>query len=193
MDAHLNLISIYTQLGSFDLALRHYRAGLAINPDHPGLHGRLGVLLIRQHRYDEAAAEFRQALATDPVNAQAHRELGGLAELLHRPEAAMEEYQAALRIEPVDPLSCFRIGRLLLAKGHAGDAGIYFTQALQQESRQPVEMARAIAGEFQKLPSREWAEFLRVAAVQFKGAGRLDLLASLKSALLVRPAPGGPS
>ncbi len=73
--------------GSYDLAVGEYRAVLAIDPQRPGIHFRLGrALLGRAGEGDTetAAKAFAEELRIDPSNGNAAYEL---AELQRRPEA----------------------------------------------------------------------------------------------------------
>lgn len=98
--AHLNLISLYTRLGRYDLAFSHYRSARDLKPDDPELQSRYGFLLLHTGDYNQAAGAFRRALAADPGKIIAHQALGDIAEHRHRPQEALQEYRAALSLDP---------------------------------------------------------------------------------------------
>jgi tetratricopeptide (TPR) repeat protein len=93
--------------GLDDAALKEYRAVVAIDPKRPGIHFRLGrVLLARAERApntagaeSEAMKEFAQELVNDPTNANSayeiaeiHRKAGNLREARTFFETALEHY-----------------------------------------------------------------------------------------------------
>jgi tetratricopeptide (TPR) repeat protein len=109
--------------GMDDGALRDYRAVLALDPRRPGVHFRLGrVLLARSQKEsaqaaDEAAAleAFEQELAVDPTHASAAYEIGELHRKAGRLDNAREFFETALTHYPEFEEARVALGRTLVA------------------------------------------------------------------------------
>jgi tetratricopeptide (TPR) repeat protein len=111
--------------GMDDGALRDYRAVLALDPRRPGVHFRLGrVLLARSQRAtadsgDEAEAlkEFQQELELDPTHANAAYEIGEIHRKAGRLDAAREYFETALKSYPEFEEALVGLGRTLVVLG----------------------------------------------------------------------------
>jgi tetratricopeptide (TPR) repeat protein len=109
--------------GMDDGALRDYRAVLALDPRRPGVHFRLGrVLLARSQRggsdgADEAEAlkAFQQELAVDPTHASAAYEIAELHRKAGRLDNAREFFETALKHYPEFEEARVGLGRTLVA------------------------------------------------------------------------------
>lgn len=93
--------------GSNDVAIREYRQVLSLDPHHPGVHYRLGRVLLARARSsgsadDTAAAlkEFSSELDLDPANANAAYELGEAAHNAGEMVEAERYFRMALRFYP---------------------------------------------------------------------------------------------
>jgi tetratricopeptide (TPR) repeat protein len=93
--------------GSYSLAVIEYRQVLALEPDRPGVHYRLGrTLLARSYQVTsaqdtaEAAKEFEQELQCDPTNANAAYELGEVRRKGGQFDEAQRLFESALRNYP---------------------------------------------------------------------------------------------
>lgn len=93
--------------GSYSLAITEYRQVLALEPDRPGVHYRLGrTLLARSYQGTstqdtaEAAKEFEQELQRDPRNANAAYELGEIRRKSGQFDEAQKLFEAALKNYP---------------------------------------------------------------------------------------------
>jgi tetratricopeptide (TPR) repeat protein len=103
---HLTLGEAYESQKSYDAAVSEYRQVLAIDPQRPGIHYRIGRTLLAlasdtgaSENRDVAKKEFGQELAIDPLNANAMYELadiyrgaGDLATAQHYFEQALQRY-----------------------------------------------------------------------------------------------------
>lgn len=111
--------------GMDDGALRDYRAVLALDPRRPGVHFRLGrVLLARSQRAtagsgDEAEAlkEFQQELELDPTHANAAYEIGEIHRKAGRLDTAREYFETALKSYPEFEEALVGLGRTLVVLG----------------------------------------------------------------------------
>ena len=93
--------------GSYSLSITEYRQVLALEPDRPGVHYRLGrTLLARSHQgasaqdMADAAKEFDQELQRDPTNANAAYEFGELRRKSGQFDEAQKFFEAALKNYP---------------------------------------------------------------------------------------------
>jgi tetratricopeptide (TPR) repeat protein len=112
--------------GLGDAAIREYRQVLTLDPGRPGIHFRLGrVLLSRagqpgsdadaQRSRAEAASEFEQELGLDPTNASAAYELGEMQRQSGQLDKARELFEAAVGHYPEFEEAQVGLGRVLIA------------------------------------------------------------------------------
>jgi tetratricopeptide (TPR) repeat protein len=112
--AHVELISLYGQLGQPIRAEEHFQAAVRLDPHNPKSYFNHGLVLSSQGKFVEAEQAFRNALEIDPQFPGADLNLGNMLEAQgHLPEAAAE-YQKALEISPNDSRAHFVLGRLLV-------------------------------------------------------------------------------
>jgi len=104
---HLAAAEADESQGSYSLSITEYRQVLALEPDRPGVHYRLGrTLLARSHQgasaqdTAEAAKEFDQELQRAPTNANAAYELGELRRKSGQFDQAQRFFEAALKNYP---------------------------------------------------------------------------------------------
>lgn len=116
--------------GLLDEAMSEYRRVLAIAPNRPGIHFRLGrVLLSRsgQAKGDpaaesEALKEFGLELQIDPTNADAAYEIGEMMRKAGQMDKAIESFRRAVEAYPAFEEALVGLGRSLVAAGDAGAA-----------------------------------------------------------------------
>ena len=116
--------------GQLDDAIREYRQVLATAPNRPGLHFRIGrVLLSRsaQGKGDAAAEaeglhEFERELQIDPTNADAAYEIGELRRKAGQLDQAIASFRRAVDAYPGFEEARVGLGRALIAAGDAGAA-----------------------------------------------------------------------
>jgi tetratricopeptide (TPR) repeat protein len=160
--------------GVFDRALSEYRQVLAIDPARPGIHFRLGrVLLARSRQPDadpedlaRATAELEQELKADPSNGNAAYELAEIARKSGEFDRARKWFELAVRYDPGFEEAQLGLGRTLLALSQAELALPHLRQAVTLDAGDDVayySLARAWlalgkAGEHQKA----LAEFQRL-------------------------------
>lgn len=115
VQAQVNLIILYGQVGDFESAEKHYRQAIALNPrQFPDAYYNYGVLLMNAGRLPEAAQAFRQALVVKPAYADAHNNLGYLLESEGKLDAAADEYRKALEAKPDFRQAHFNLARILI-------------------------------------------------------------------------------
>ncbi len=121
----LNAESLETQ-GRWDDAAAEYRAILAKYPNLPGLHYRLGRLILSRPATpatpDDARREFESELKIDPANAGAEFVLGELARQAEQWPEAIKHFTRATQIDPHFTDAFVGLGRACLADGKPLDA-----------------------------------------------------------------------
>src|SRR5437773_7419981 len=90
--------------GKWDQAAREYQAILQQNPREPGVHFRLGRLLLSKPNppptvADDAKKDFQQELEIDPNNAGAEYVLGELARQAQQLDEAIQHFSRASKLD----------------------------------------------------------------------------------------------
>lgn len=114
-------------MGKWKEASEEYRAVLAKDPQMPGIHYRLGRLLLSQPNApptvkDDARREFEAELKIDPSNAGANFVLGELARQAENWPAAIEYFSKATKLDASFADAYLGLGRSLLGANKAADA-----------------------------------------------------------------------
>jgi tetratricopeptide (TPR) repeat protein len=111
---HLAAGEAYESQGDAGLAIAAYRQVAALDPGRPGIHFRLGRVLLSLSP-EEARKEFAQELQVDPTNANAAYELAEL----HRKSGEIEEarrlFELALKNYPDFEEAQVGLGKVLIA------------------------------------------------------------------------------
>jgi tetratricopeptide (TPR) repeat protein len=184
VQAHINLISLYSRAGRSDKAEQHYRAAVAINPNLADSHYNFGVLLVGQERYAEAAEAFLRAARLNPFHAEAHQNYAALIEGEGKLDEAAEHYRKAIENKPGYRLAHFHLGRILVHQGKLAEAVEQFHQTLTPEDEETPRYLYALgatyarAGEVQKA-----THYLRESLKLARALGQTQLAASVESAL----------
>lgn len=90
--------------GKWDLAAKEYRQILAMDPHLPGVHFKMGRLLLSEPNppadaADQAKKEFEQELEIDPSNAGAEYVLGELAGQAQQWDDAIQHFSRAAKLD----------------------------------------------------------------------------------------------
>lgn len=132
--------------GLLDQAIAEYRQVLATAPKRPGLHFRIGrVLLTRAAQGNgdvaaerEAAEAFEQELRIDPTNANAAYELGELQRKSGRLDDAIPYFERAVAAYPDFEEALVGLGRALIAAGRPSAALPHLRHAAAVNPRNEV-------------------------------------------------------
>ena len=113
--------------GQLESALGAYREVLKKNPNHPGIHFRLGRVQLARAAQDataeaEALKEFEQELNLDPTNANAAYEAGELHRKATRFEQAKNLFALAVKYYPDFEDALVGLGRTEVALQHSEQA-----------------------------------------------------------------------
>jgi tetratricopeptide (TPR) repeat protein len=168
----------YESQGDQDLAIAEYRQVLALAPRRPGIHFRLGrVLLARSRQADsqteditDARKEFEQELQIDPTNANAAYELGEIHRKAQRLNEARGAFEIALKQDPEFEEAQLGLGRVLIALelpdlalphlqkaislNPENEVSYYHLSQVHRERGNAAEQQKALA-EFRRLRSRK--------------------------------------
>lgn len=124
--------------GQFEDALRHYRAAIAVFPDHVHAHCNLGNLLFQLGHVDEGIQELRTALSIDRNGAQAQFQLGRMLESKGLAAEAEEHFREALRVAPNYPEAHNSLGLILMQRSDFRGAIEQFSAAIRANSQDPI-------------------------------------------------------
>jgi tetratricopeptide (TPR) repeat protein len=112
--------------GKWDEAIAEYREVLQRNPDLPGIHYRVGRLVLSGPKTDEnkkaAEQEFEAELKVDPSNAGAEYILGELARQDQQFSAAIQHFEHATKLDAGFADAFIGLGRSMLEDGRNADA-----------------------------------------------------------------------
>jgi Flp pilus assembly protein TadD len=114
-------------------AMARFEEALRLDPQHAGALDNLGLVLLRERRYDEARRRFEGAITVDPDNAVALNNLGALELDLGRPAAAVPVLERALAAEPDLPKGIVHrnLGKALVGVGRAADGLVHYDHAVR--------------------------------------------------------------
>jgi tetratricopeptide (TPR) repeat protein len=115
----------FEKRGDLAKAIAEYRVLLARVPDRPGVHYRIGGLLMLQQTEEaamQARKEFEAELLLNPRNASAEFYLGQLSSQTNAPLDAIAHYRRATAIYPGFAEAFAGLGRALLDSGKTAEA-----------------------------------------------------------------------
>ena len=180
VQAHVNLIRLYAQLGQPDKAEEHYRAALAVDPNLAELHHNYGVLLTGLGRSAEATEAFRKAVELNPAHAEAQNNLAYLLMTSGKPDEAAQHYRAALESLPQHRAAHFNLGRILVQQGNLREAIEHLEQTLLPEDEETPRCTYALGAAWARLGNREEAlRYMREARWKATTLGQTELLGSI--------------
>ncbi len=116
---HLAAGNVFESQGDYALAIREYRRVLALDPNRPGIHYRLGRVLLDSKQpgsQAEALKEFEQELALDPTNGSAAYEAGEIYRKMGELGKAQGLLEDALKHDPDLEEAQVEMGRVLIAE-----------------------------------------------------------------------------
>ena len=113
--------------GRSDAAIQEYKEVLALQPNRPGVHYRIGRILLARAKQSaddtaseaEALKEFEQELQIDQTNANAAYEAGEIHRKSARFDKALELFSQAVKHYPDFEEALVALGRTLMSLGKA--------------------------------------------------------------------------
>jgi tetratricopeptide (TPR) repeat protein len=138
MDAEANEVQ-----GKWDQAEKDYRKILDENPRYPGVHFRLGRLLLSKPNpgpdfQDQAKKELQQELETDPADAGAEYVLGELARETQDLPEAIRHFTKATQLNPTFADAYLGLGMSLLAQKSYAEAVAPLQAAVKLQPENPA-------------------------------------------------------
>lgn len=103
--------------GNYEDAVVEYRKALALTPNDPVLHNKLGIAYQTLGRYGQARREYDQALAIRPTYPEAWNNVGTLEHARGRFKQAIAAYRKAVEIKPALATPWKNMGSAFLALG----------------------------------------------------------------------------
>ena len=119
----------YHDLGEFEQAISEYRQAIALNPNSPIIHNRLGVAYSELKQYDAALDAYQKALVLSPMTAEPHYNMGLVYLKQGDLPRAAEAFKRAVAIDAEwgDPYT--GLGEVYLKQGDFGQAARAYKQA----------------------------------------------------------------
>lgn len=133
----------YESQGKWDQAGQEYQKALAKNPDAPGIHFRLGRLLLSKPNpppdvVEQARKEFQAELKIDPSNAGAEYVLGELARHDQNWDDAVQHFSRASKLDPAFGDAFLGLGEALISVRKFSEAVPPLETAVQLEPGNPT-------------------------------------------------------
>ena len=150
----------FEKQGDLKKAIAEYRVLLQRAPGMPGIHYRIGGLILSDASTatsaEEARKEFEEELKIFPDNAGAEYYLGELARQADKLPVAIEHFSRSAKLYPSFAEAHFGLGRSLLDSGKASDAVAPLETAAKLAPDNPT-IHFALATAYQRLGRREEA------------------------------------
>ncbi len=140
--AHELLAEAFESQGKWDDAEKEYRGVLQQDPNLPGIHFRLGRLLLSKpnagpEAANEAKQQFAEELKIDPRNAGAEYVLGEMARQAQQWDEAVGHFSRAVKLDPQFGEAFLGLGMSLNAEKQYADAIVPLETAVKLEPRNP--------------------------------------------------------
>lgn len=190
VQAHINLIKLYAELGQVEKAEEHYRAAIQLDPGSAQSYYNYGVLLLSTEKYQPAEDAFRKTLDINPYDADAHNNLGYLLERKGLSSEASSEYQKAIENKPGDRQAHFNLGRVLVNQKRYQEGISELKKTIEPEDEKTPRYLYALGAAFARSGDRPNAlRYIRQAREGAAARGQTDLLASIDRDLHALEAP----
>jgi tetratricopeptide (TPR) repeat protein len=181
VQAHVNLIRIYGELGDAAQAEEHYRAAAELEPNRAEIHYNYGVFLVSQERTDEAAEAFRRVLELEPKHADALNNYAYLLMTSGQLDEAKRYYRAAIESQPDLRSAHFNLGRILVNQNKVWEAIVHLRQTLTPEDDETPRCTYALAAALARVGAWEEAlKYMVEAEQKARARGQSELLAAIE-------------
>ncbi len=140
----------FEEHGDYPAAIAEYRILLKSSPEKPGIHYRIGGLLMSSvESADEARKEFEAELKINPQSPGPEFYLGEIARQKGDLPTAIDHYSRAIRIYPEFADAQFGLGRVLLDSNRTSEAIPHLEAAVRLNAENPT-MHLALATGYQR-------------------------------------------
>ena len=122
-DTYVQLGTIHTRMGQYDVAYRYLQKAIELEPDNASHHIKAGLILLHLRKFLEGLEEFNKAL-TDPSEenrAKAWRNMGHIYREQVRWDQAVQAFRQALRFQP-DSDTYLALGKIYLERNQLEEA-----------------------------------------------------------------------
>jgi Tfp pilus assembly protein PilF len=126
----LNLARQHEKEGQCEAVDRSYQSVLAINPDHPVAHHRLGLLAAKRANYGDAAEHLQAAIKAGSPSADLLSDLGFVLYMQDRLDEAETHLRAALKSDPTHARARNNLGLVLGNQGRLQESLAMFTDVV---------------------------------------------------------------
>lgn len=141
-DAHVFNAEGLEAQGKWDEAAAAYRSAIQLNPQQPGLHLRLGRMLLNRPPTATSAQdgerELQQELRLDPKNAEVEFIVGDRAREANQLQDAAAHFNRAIQIDPNFGDAYIGLGMTYLQSRRPQDATLPLERALRLEPNNPA-------------------------------------------------------
>jgi len=165
----------FEKAGDAQKAIGEYRILLQRNPGAPGIHYRIGGLMLENPgaagRLEDARKEFAEELKIDPRNAGAEYYLGEVARQEDKLSESIEHFAASVKIAPDFAEAQFGLGRSLLDSNKTAESVAPLEQAARLAPGNPT-IHFALATAYQRMGRKDDAA--REFALQKSTADKLN-------------------
>lgn len=148
----------FEKAGDAQKAIGEYRILLQREPGTPGIHYRIGGLILEKPgaagKLEDARKEFAEELKIDPRNASAEYYLGEVARQEDTLPEAIAHFAAAAGIAPDFAEAQFGLGRSLLDSGKSAEAVTPLEKAVRLAPANPT-MHFALATAYQRMGRKD--------------------------------------
>jgi tetratricopeptide (TPR) repeat protein len=140
--AHQFNAEVIEYQGKVEDAIEEYRKVLTLNPNAPGIHYRLGSLLLAGERgpttLDAARREFEEELRIDPESAVAEYQLAEMARQARQWDEAIERFRQAAKLGGKFEDALIGLGKSLVSANRATEAVAPLEAAVKLAPDNPV-------------------------------------------------------
>ena len=133
VDVHYSMAYYYQAVKEFDLAEKHYRRAVSIDPGNGTVRNAYGVLLCRQKKFGAADEQFRIAVEIPGYIqvANTYENAGICARDNQQREKAEEYFLKALSHNPKQRTALLEVGELSLLNDKLDQAKLYLSRYLR--------------------------------------------------------------
>ncbi len=157
LSAHVNLITLYGELGDTAKAEAHFRQAVKIDANHAGAYYNWGRLQMARGETVAAGGLFEQALAADAEHVETLVQSGLLLERGGDAEEAERRYRRALAVDPLQRQANYLLARRLARVKRFAEAAEHLEETIRVEDSLTPSYMRVLAFSYNGAGDREKA------------------------------------